>query len=64
MMKIAAILFPMVATVLMGVAVIAVLAADMQSTWQPILWGALGALVVSFPVTWLIARQIPGVMKS
>lgn len=64
MLKIAAMLFPVVATSLMGMAVVAVLALDMQSTAQPIAWAALGALVVSLPVSWLVARQIPGVRKD
>lgn len=63
MLKIASMLFPVIATTLMGVAVIAVLTMDMQSTSQPILWAAVGALVLSVPISWFIAKQIPGVKK-
>jgi hypothetical protein len=63
MLKIAAVLFPVIATTLMGIAVVAVLAMNMQSTWQPILWAALGALIVSLPVSWVVAQQVPGVKK-
>jgi len=64
MLKIALILFPVIATTLMGAAVIAVLTIDMQSGFQPILWAALGAFFASIPVSWLIARQIPGVLGN
>jgi len=64
MLKIAAILFPVIATSLMGVAVVAVLTMNMQSTFEPILWAALGALVVSVPISWFIARQIPGAKNT
>ena len=60
MLKIAAILFPIIATTLMGIAVIAVLTMNMQSTFEPILWSALGALIASIPISWFIAKQIPG----
>lgn len=62
MLKIALILFPVIATSLMGAAVITVLTIDMQSGSQPILWAALGAFFASIPIAWLIARQIPGVL--
>jgi hypothetical protein len=58
MFKIAAILFPVIATTLMGVGVVAVLTMNMQSNWQPILWVALGAFILSVPVSWFVARMI------
>jgi hypothetical protein len=64
MLKIAAMLFPVIATTLMGIAVIAVLTMDMQSGSQPILWAAIGAFVASIPISWFVARQIPGVDKG
>ncbi|WP_081853430.1 hypothetical protein [Erythrobacter longus] len=64
MLKVAAILFPVIATTLMGVAVIAVLTMDMQSTSQPILFAAIGAFVLSVPISWFVAKQIPGVNKT
>ena len=64
MLKIAAILFPVIATTLMGVAVIAVLTIDMQAGWRDILWPALVAFVAALPISWFIARQIPGIRQS
>ncbi len=64
MLKIAAILFPVIATTLMGVAVIAVLTIDMQAGWRDISWPALAAFVAALPISWFIARQIPGIRQS
>lgn len=64
MLKIAAALFPVIATTLMGIAVIAVLSLDMQAGSKPILWASIGAFIVSLPVSWFIAGQIPGVRKN
>ena len=64
MLKIAAILFPVIATTLMGVAVIAVLTIDMQAGWRDILWPALAAFIAALPISWFIARQIPGIRQS
>ena len=52
------ILFPMVATTLMGIAVVAVLTVNIGATGQPILWAALGGFVVSIPVSWWLGRQV------
>jgi hypothetical protein len=51
-------LFPMVATTLMGIAVVAVLTMDIWATGKPIAWAALAGFVVSIPVSWWIGRQI------
>lgn len=64
MLKVAAILFPVIATTLMGIAVIAVLTMDMQSTSGPILIAAIGALALSVPISWFVAKQVPGVDKT
>ncbi|KPP94790.1 MAG: hypothetical protein ACOCYR_05420 [Erythrobacter sp.] len=64
MLKIALVLFPMIATTLMGIAVIAVLTMDLQAGMQPIAIAALVAFVLSVPASWFIARQIPGVGKT
>lgn len=64
MLKIAAILFPIIATTLMGIAVVIVLALDMQSGAMPIVWASLAGLAVSLPVSWLVARQLPGVHRT
>lgn len=64
MLKIASVLFPVIATTLMGIAVIGVLTIDMQAGVRPILWAALAAFCVSMPMSWLIARQIPGVIRK
>lgn len=64
MVKIALVLFPVIATTLMGIAVIAVLTMDIQAGMQPIALAALAAFVLSVPASWFIARQLPGVGKS
>jgi hypothetical protein len=64
MLKIALVLFPMIATTLMGIAVIAVLTMDIQAGMQPIALAALAAFAVSVPASWFIARQIPGVGRG
>ncbi|MGY6550577.1 MAG: hypothetical protein ACXIT4_01640 [Erythrobacter sp.] len=51
-------MFPIVATTLMGMAVIAVLVADKTVGVAPIIWAAAGGFVAALPVSWLIARQI------
>jgi hypothetical protein len=61
MNRLALALFPMVATTLMGIAVVAVLTMDIWATGQPILWAALAGFVVSIPVSWWIGRQITAV---
>ena len=58
MNRLALILFPMVATTLMGIAVVAVLTVDIWAKGQPILWAAIGGFVAAIPVSWLIGRQI------
>jgi len=64
MLKIALVLFPMIATTLMGIAVIAVLTMDIQAGMRPIALAALAAFAVSVPASWFIARQIAGVGRS
>lgn len=54
-------LFPMVATTLMGIGVVAVLTMDIWATGQPILWAAAAGFILSIPVSWWIGRQITAV---
>jgi len=54
-------LFPMVATTLMGIAVVAVLTMDIWATGQPILWAALAGFAAAVPVSWWVGRQITAV---
>ncbi len=61
MNRLALALFPMIATTLMGIAVVAVLTVDIWATGAPILWAAVGGFVVSIPVSWWIGRQITAV---
>lgn len=64
MNRLALALFPMVATTLMGIAVVAVLTMDIWATGRPILWAALGGFVLSIPVSWWIGRQITAVTRD
>jgi hypothetical protein len=57
MVRLALILHAMVATVLMGMGVTAVLAAGM-GTSGPIMFAAAGGFVLSIPISWLVARLI------
>ena len=51
-------LFPVIGTSLMGMAVIAVLTMDMGAAGKPIGLAALAGLLAALPVSWLVARQI------
>ncbi|HBT00221.1 CTP synthetase [Salipiger marinus] len=57
MLRLAAILFSIIATTLAGTAVIAALSAG-YDTLVPILIAAAAGLLAAFPVTWLVARAI------
>lgn len=61
MNRLALMLFPMVATTLMGVAVVAVLTMDIWATGAPILWAAVAGFIASVPISWWIGRQITAV---
>lgn len=50
-------LFSFISTTLMGSAVVVVLAMGMD-TVRPIALAALAGFVISFPVSWFVARQI------
>jgi hypothetical protein len=63
MNRLAFALFPMVATTLMGIAVIAVLTMDIWATGQPILWAAVAGFVISIPVSWWIGRQLTALTR-
>tara|TARA_R100000049_G_scaffold5302_1_gene15183 strand:+ start:6552 stop:6752 length:201 start_codon:yes stop_codon:yes gene_type:complete len=58
MFRITLILLPIVATSLMGMAVIAVLSLDMQAGWQPIALASAAGFIVAIPVSWFIGRKI------
>ena len=53
------ILFLMIATTLMGSAIVAALTMG-RDTAQPIMLAALGGFLVAMPATWLIARRLVG----
>ncbi len=61
MFRMMLIMLPIVATSLMGMAVIAVLSMDMNAGWQPIAIAAAAGLTVSFPISWFVGRRIVAV---
>ena len=58
MLKLALILHAVIATSLMGIAVIAVLAVDMHAGWKEIALAAAAGFVLAIPASWLVAGQI------
>jgi len=58
MFRIMLILFPVIATTLMGIAVIAVLSMNMWSNWQPIVIAAAIGLLMSVPISWFVGKQV------
>ena len=58
MNRLALMIFPMVSTTLMGIAVVAVLTVDIWATGAPILWAAVGGMALSVPVSWWVGRQM------
>ena len=58
MVRITLILLPIVATTLMGIAVIAVLSMDMQAGWQPIAVASAAGFVLAVPISWFVGRKI------
>jgi hypothetical protein len=57
MLRLALVLFAVIATSLMGAGVIAVLSMGMD-TGRPIVLAALAGFLVAIPVSWLVARAI------
>jgi hypothetical protein len=57
MIRLASILYPIVATTLSGIGVIAVLSVGL-ATVQPIIVSALIGAVVALPISYLVARKI------
>ncbi len=57
MIRLAMVLFSLIATTLMGVAIVAVLVAG-YDTLVPILIAAAVGFVISVPVSWLVADRI------
>tara|TARA_B100000678_G_C17738068_1_gene313513 strand:- start:152 stop:352 length:201 start_codon:yes stop_codon:yes gene_type:complete len=58
MLRITLILLPIVATTLMGMAVIAVLSMDMRAGWQPIAIASAVGFALAIPISWFIGRKI------
>ena len=61
MNRLALMIFPMVSTTLMGIAVVVVLTMDIWATGEPILWAAIAGFAAALPVSWWIGRQITAV---
>ena len=57
MIRLAMVLFSIVATTLMGVAIIAALVTG-YDTLRPILTAAAIGLVLAVPATWVVARKV------
>lgn len=51
-------LFPVVATTLAGMAIVAVLTAG-QDTLAPLVIAAIAGFAAAIPASWLVARQLP-----
>ncbi|MEL1252062.1 hypothetical protein [Aurantiacibacter gilvus] len=58
MFRMMMILLPIIATTLMGMAIIAVLTMDMQAGWKEILLAAVAGLVVSLPISWVVGKAV------
>jgi len=57
MVRVALLIFSVIATSLMGIAIVVVLTAG-YGTLMPILYAALVGFLVALPVTWVIAKKI------
>ncbi|GAA3864733.1 CTP synthetase [Celeribacter arenosi] len=57
MTRLAGILFSIIATSLMGIAIIVALTVG-QDTLRPILIAAAIGFIAAFPITWVIAKKI------
>ncbi len=57
MFRLAAVLYVLIFTVLAGVGVTALLSMNLFVASQ-IVWVALASLVISLPITWVIAKQV------
>ncbi len=58
MFRMMMVLLPVIATTLMGIAVVAVLTMDMQAGWQEIAIAAVAGLVVSGPISWFVGKAV------
>lgn len=63
MLRLASILYSIIATSLAGIGVIAVLTAGYVST-QAIVGAAVAGFVLGLPVSWLVAKQILKITKT
>lgn len=57
MLRLMSVLFSMIATTLMGIAVVVVLVMGLD-TMRPIILAAVAGFVVSIPVSWMVSRAI------
>lgn len=57
MLRLSSMLFAVIATTLMGTAVVAVLTMRMD-TAKPVMLAAAAGFLVSIPVSWLIAKKL------
>lgn len=57
MFRLTMVLMAVIGTTLMGIGVTAVLAMGLPG-WKPLALAALAGAVVSFPASWLVAKQI------
>lgn len=58
MFRMMMVLLPVIATTLMGIAVVAVLTMDMQAGWKEIVLAAVAGLAVSVPISWFVGKQV------
>jgi len=62
MIRLAAVLYVLIFTVLAGVGVTALLSMNLFVASQ-IVWVALASLIVALPITWVVARQVFNAVK-
>lgn len=58
MFKMMLVLFPVIATTLMGIAVIAILGIDMWAGPREIALSAAAGFVLSIPISWWVGKQV------
>lgn len=52
------VLFPVIATSLMGIAVIAILGLNMWAGWREIALAAAGGFAASIPISWWVGKRV------
>lgn len=58
MIRLMLMLFAVIATTLMGTAVVAVLTMQFNAGAQPIIAAAAAGFVLAIPISWIVARQL------